>query len=488
MTQDRNPARDTNLDPIADWASPLMDSGAYPSHGLLLKFSNATIENCFLRDSYAAQRHSIKLNIALTIVFLLLFAAIDPLLLRAELLKDFRIARFGWLIPLSIISLVCCHFVSDPRRWLHFCGASIVLFGLSWTVLLLAGGTEVLGYLTLAMIQTVVGTFFLLALPIRYSIAAVALYTSVFTIAAFAMQLPLGTALTYTLGNLTVAMVCAFGAFRSERASRRQFVTQALSDAQYRQRLAIQHDRNRWLEMIAAFLRHELKNSMIGVSTSIELASRSHEHHQVSEYLQRATHSLQFMRRLLGQVADATSLEVALVAQESELLNFSELVSGRAQDLRQAEPGWTIDTRVTPEIWVRGNADSLVQMMDKLIDNALEHGDKSHPLTIVLRTDTHAELTIENRGEPLSQDVEELFQPFVSNKTRSSGNVNLGLGLFVARTIAAHHSGSVEATGLTAPPGAAFCIRLPRHAAPDIQRSLGEPAIPASALSCDAVE
>lgn len=489
VAQPRLSTPSADLDPIARWASELPDPDTYPRQRVLLKFVDPAIEDNFQQQAYRAQRHAIQLNIALTVVFLLLFAAIDPLLLRADLLLEFRVVRFAVLVPLSLLALGLCLYVTDANRWLPGCLVAIVLFGLCWTILLWLGGAEVLGYLSLALTQTIVGTFFLLGLPIGRSLPAVAFFTGVFTVSAFAMRLPIGTTLTYTLGCSTVAMVCAFGAFRSEKASRRQFVSQALSDAQYLQRLAAQNDRNRWLELIAAFLRHELKNSMIGVSTSIELASRADAQDQQHEYLARARQSLHFMRRLLSQVADATSLEAALIAQEVEPVNFSELASGRAQDLRLAERDWAIDARIAPGIWVLGNADSLVQMLDKLIDNALEHGDRNHPLRIELMRDAHeARLAVEDRGEVLSQDVEGLFQPFVSNKTRHSGSVNLGLGLFVARAIAARHGGSVEAHTLENPAGAAFIVRLPLRAAPDLPSSPGEPTIASPPLRCDTVE
>lgn len=485
----RSSTHSTTADPIVQWARQRSDPTAYPQHGLLLKFIDPAIENNFLQCSYDAQRHGIQLNIALTIVFLLLFAAIDPLLLHADLLFEFRVMRFAVLVPLSLLALGLCLYLEVAARWVRVCLVAIVLFGLCWTMLLWLGGSEVLGYLSLALIQTIVGTFFLLGLPIGRSLPAVALFTTVFTVSAFSMHLPIGTTLTYTLGCLTVAMVCAFGAFRSETASRRQFVSQAVSDAQYSQRLATEHDRNRWLELIAAFLRHELKNAMIGVSTSVELASRTEAREQQQEYLARAKQSLDFMRRLLAQVADATSVEAALIAQEVEAVNFSELTSGRAQDMRLAERDRVIDARISSNVWVVGNADSLVQMLDKLIDNALEHGDPSHPVKIELTCDAReASLGIEDRGEPLSHDLEALFQPFVSNKTPRAGSVNLGLGLFIARTIAAHHGGSIEAYALDNPPGARFLVRLPLRPSPELQSSAGEPAIPAPALSCDTVK
>src|SRR5262249_19865466 len=150
-----------------------------------------------------------------------------------------------------------------------------------------------------------------------------------------------------------------------------QFVAQALSHIEYAERLAAEEDRRRWLEVIAAFLRHELKNAMTGINTSIELADRARAGSLTGKDFERARRSIQYMRRLLMQVADATSLESALAQQEFEKVDLSSLIVDRVEDFRHDASARTFTTEVDPDIHVLGNADSLTQMLDKLVNNAL---------------------------------------------------------------------------------------------------------------------
>jgi signal transduction histidine kinase len=463
-----------------------LDREAPPAQTAFLTFTDPALEDAYLQREYETHRKVIGLNLVFTVAVLAVFAVLDPLLVPPQLLDEFRAVRLGVLVPLVALSLVPIRLITQARSWNLAGSILLLLFGLCWTWLLLIGGEAVLGYLSLAMVQTIAGAFFLLGLPILLSLPVVLAFCLVFVICAFDATTSNAVALTYGLGCLTVTVIAAFGAFRTEKVSRQQFIAQALSEAQHAKRLAIQADRNRWLEVIAAFLRHELRNSMVGASTSIELAARAPDGERMAEFLDRGRRSLQFMRRLLAQVADATSLEAALAVQELEALDLSELVSGRVHDLRLADPEWTVHDRIESGQWIRGNPDSLAQMLDKLLDNAIEHGDRQYPLVIELVGDgADALVTIANRGEPLPEDIERLFQPFVSNKSSAGGGGgNLGLGLFVARAIAMSHGGNVTARALDAPPGASFAVRLPRCAMP----SARQPAVAAPALGDDPVE
>jgi sigma-B regulation protein RsbU (phosphoserine phosphatase) len=116
---------------------------------------------------------------------------------------------------------------------------------------------------------------------------------------------------------------------------------------------------------------------------------------------------------------------------------------------------------VAAGLHVRGNADSLLQMLDKLLNNALEHSGPGDLLRVSLAASNgRALLTVLNHGHPLPEDTASLFRPFVSaSPTPREGS--LGLGLYVAQTIARHHGGTVRAEAAPDRPGAAFTVDLP---------------------------
>ena len=83
------------------------------------------------------------------------------------------------------------------------------------------------------------------------------------------------------------------------------------------------------------------------------------------------------------------------------------------------------------------------RLVDKVLNNALEHSRSALPVEVELRADgNQAILEVQNYGDPLPNVREEIFLPFVSNKERPSSE-NLGLGLSVARVITNHHGGTI---------------------------------------------
>lgn len=109
-----------------------------------------------------------------------------------------------------------------------------------------------------------------------------------------------------------------------------------------------------------------------------------------------------------------------------------------------------------------GNFDSdrLVQALDKLINNAIEHSDQTKPIKISLhKVDEAIEIKVSNYGDALKGDID-VFQPFVSgNASQEDGH--FGLGLFVVKRIMEAHGGKIIARGLEDPSGAEFTASFP---------------------------
>jgi len=99
-------------------------------------------------------------------------------------------------------------------------------------------------------------------------------------------------------------------------------------------------------------------------------------------------------------------------------------------------------------------------LLDKLSNNAVEHSASDAETRVTLRrTDqTSFELSVENEGDPLPEDKERIFEAFVSSQSRP---YKLGLGLFVAQSIARNHAGQITAEALSEGSGARFVVRLP---------------------------
>jgi signal transduction histidine kinase len=224
----------------------------------------------------------------------------------------------------------------------------------------------------------------------------------------------------------------------------------------------MRQERLTWLESLARFLRHELKNQMVAMGTSIDMIEHAPPDAPPERYLARARRSLGRMGSLVQSATEATSIEAALTTGPNERLDLSGLVEERVFVFREAYPQRRFLTEIEPELELEGQEDRIAQLVDKLLDNAVEHGFEGGEVRVALmRADGWLLLAVENEGDPLPRDKQALFDAFVSDKKSGNGRQNVGLGLFVARAIAQSHAGHIQALDIDGPSGARFEVRFP---------------------------
>jgi two-component system sensor histidine kinase ChvG len=107
-----------------------------------------------------------------------------------------------------------------------------------------------------------------------------------------------------------------------------------------------------------------------------------------------------------------------------------------------------------------GSPELLIQMLDKLVDNAVGFSKTDDTIEIGLAKENGILLlTVMNPGPSLPEQMRSaLFDSMVSMRGGESSR-HLGLGLYVAKLIAEGHSGSIAADNV--PDGVVFEVRLP---------------------------
>jgi two-component system, OmpR family, sensor kinase len=96
---------------------------------------------------------------------------------------------------------------------------------------------------------------------------------------------------------------------------------------------------------------------------------------------------------------------------------------------------------------VRAHSPLLGQLLDNLLDNALEHGQPGTPIFVeTIRENDVVVLAVEDAGPGIiAEDLTRVFEPFYrSAQTRRRGTAGVGLGLAVVKRIAAAFGGSVS--------------------------------------------
>jgi signal transduction histidine kinase len=427
----------------------------------MLRFPDREMESSYLQSEFVSHRRWVIGSLLVGLAITLLFYPLDELFVAPSRLSLMHGLRLLLLAPLPLFGIVGLFLIESATAAMSFIFILLALYGLAWTAILGAVGPASEPYLALGVANTILFAYTCLALPFRLSgIAAAAIVLPFLALSAW--QGLEDRLIWYSTASLfTVWLIAGYGSLRYELVSRDRFLGRHRLEHEYARRLASERERVEWLSLVAGFTRHELRNAMAGIGTSLQLLERSGLPGDGTTYVERATRSLDFMRGVLRKVADATSLEAALETQEMRDVDLSRLVTERAEDFcREAVP-LRCEITVCDGVHVCGSPDSLLQLLDKLLNNALEHSPPDGLIRVNLQQQLdHARLEVMNFGVPLPSDVERLFRPLVS--LRASGEQgHLGLGLYVAQVIANRHGGAIRAEPTIERPGARFIVELP---------------------------
>lgn len=127
------------------------------------------------------------------------------------------------------------------------------------------------------------------------------------------------------------------------------------------------------------------------------------------------------------------------------------------------EHGLTIDSEISPNIFVDGDESALKRLFLILLDNACKYSESPGVITIKLKHNgVHAILSVHNTGEPIPIGaLPHIFDRFYradASRVRAEGGY--GLGLAIAKTIADAHSAAITASS-NADMGTTFTFEIP---------------------------
>jgi len=220
-----------------------------------------------------------------------------------------------------------------------------------------------------------------------------------------------------------------------------------------------------YLESMAGRLSHELRTPIAVVRSSLENLKLAANAEEARPYIERAEQGLARLNTILQRMSEATRLEQGLRTAERERFDLSALVRGCVEGYRLAYAQVPFMLELAGHaLPVAGAADLAAQLLDKLVENAVEFSPAGEAVRIALEErDGAALLSVENKGPRLPDEMRgRLFESMVSVRgERAGGGPHLGLGLYVARLIAEFHGGSIEAADLAGGEGVVVRVRLP---------------------------
>ena len=219
-----------------------------------------------------------------------------------------------------------------------------------------------------------------------------------------------------------------------------------------------------YLTTLKAKLAHELRTPLAVASTSLENLEREPHSTHLSPYLSRLKEGISRLDGILGAMTEATLIEQAIADTEPEVFDLDAVLASCTAAYRDIYPRHAIEYRcAAPHTSVLGSGELIVQMMDKLIDNAVSFGREDAPVRVGLDgTRREATITVVNRGPCLPSSMRpQLFDSLVSIRRERDGRHHLGLGLHIVSLVAEFHRGTVRGDDLPDGSGVMFSIAMP---------------------------
>ncbi|MFK8016739.1 MAG: ATP-binding protein [Gammaproteobacteria bacterium] len=219
-----------------------------------------------------------------------------------------------------------------------------------------------------------------------------------------------------------------------------------------------------YLRSLAGKLSHELRTPLAVVQSSLDNLAAEPMPDGAQVYAERAREGAKRLGTILVSMSEATRVEQSITTAEPERFDLNALVSGACQGYQDtySEHQFDYPEHDQPCIY-NGVPELLIQMLDKLVDNAVDFTPVGGRIQFSLATTNDGyRLAVANEGAPLPPSMQgSLFDSLVSMREGQSERAHLGLGLFIARLIVEFHSGQISGHNLPANAGVEFAIELP---------------------------
>jgi signal transduction histidine kinase len=219
-------------------------------------------------------------------------------------------------------------------------------------------------------------------------------------------------------------------------------------------------DYNDYLRSLASKLSHELRTPLAIVTSSLENLEHEALNEASAGYTARARDGADRLRRILSAMSEASRVEELMEHAEPEVIDLRAVLESTVGAYRDvySQREFVFDCDLDAAT-VTGSPELIIQMLDKLVDNAADFSADNDVIAISLhRLDTDLVLGVHNPGPPLPERMRsQLFDSMVS--VRSGDDEHLGLGLYVARLIAEGHGGRISAENTEI--GVRFLVTIP---------------------------
>jgi signal transduction histidine kinase len=216
-----------------------------------------------------------------------------------------------------------------------------------------------------------------------------------------------------------------------------------------------------------SLVSHELRSpmaSVIGSARTLELRWRELTPEQRESFLALIAHETSRLADLISDVLDTSRIEAGTFSYSFDDVDLAELVRDSAAAAEQSQDEVPVRAVVRePLPPVRGDRDRLRQVLINLIDNAVKYSNPGEEVLVEAQSmNSRVLIEVSDQGPGIpAQHQKVIFEKFGRIQTGGAAKPGTGLGLFIARSIAEAHGGSLAVRSHPEQEGATFMLSLP---------------------------
>jgi two-component system, OmpR family, sensor histidine kinase ChvG len=287
------------------------------------------------------------------------------------------------------------------------------------------------------------------------------------TATAMIVMLLFAAWMTFRIGRLRNAADSAVGNDGSIRLSmpesRRGDEIGALARG-FERLLARLNEHTQYLRTLGGKLSHELRTPLTIVRSSLDNLESHDLPEEQRTYITRAREGTQRLQTILTSLGAAARVEESIKQADRVNFDLRELISSTVAAYRDGFPASSFGLEVPDDpCFLRGAPDLIAQLLDKLIENAVDFCPPAGRIRVRLARESGIYLLDVNNDGPRIPDevLKHLFESLYEQRSGRDDKPHFGLGLYIVRLIAEFHGGTASAANRDDDGGAVFTVMLP---------------------------
>ncbi len=193
---------------------------------------------------------------------------------------------------------------------------------------------------------------------------------------------------------------------------------------------------------------HELRSPLTVIQGNLDLLKRNLREEDRRESLRALEAETSRMSKVVSDLLVLAELDSGQPERQDSVSLHEMLLDAQAR-ARQLAGNRQVVVGRQEDLWVKGNADKLEQVLSNLVDNALKYTPDGGTITLSLfQNGDWACLAVADAGIGISaEDLPHIFDRFYRvDKARSKASGGTGLGLAIVKGIVERHGGRVTVT------------------------------------------